>query len=420
MLPYITIILLIALSALFSGSEIAYASSSEIKLRKAMEERPTFAAKKAYAIFTAYDDALISILIGNNLVNIGSSAIATVIALSLMGDDGAYAATAVMTVLIIVFGEISPKILASRRPERFALAVAVPIYLITLITKPLVWLVSGLLKLLSRIWKGSTTEDIVTEDDLETMLDTAEDEGSVEQETLDLLQSALDFDDCLAYEIITPRVDMVCVNIDDDEEKIRNVVLDSPFSRIPVYKETPDHILGFVLTTQCYRRMLEDGPLEIESLMMAPRFVHKTMPISDVLEIMKKEKCHLVIVTDEYGGTMGMLTMEDVMEQLVGEIWDEKDDIEQELVELPGDRFEVDGGMRISDFFDEMDIDDRDFEDDNATMGGWAVEMLEGYPLPGDKFDYKNITLTVNEVEGMRVTSLLAKVNEDDPQQEEE
>lgn len=419
MLSYICILLLIGLSALFSGSEIAYASCSEMKLRKFMEEHPTFAAKKAYDIFTGYDNALVSILIGNNLVNIGSSAMATVIALSLMGDDGAFAATAVMTVLIIIFGEITPKILASRAPERFARAVALPIYSIMVITSPIVWLVSGFLSLLSRLWEDSTTEDVVTEDDLETMLDTAEDEGSVEQETLDLLQSALDFDDCLAYEIITPRVDMVCIDIDDPDEKIRQVVLDSPFSRIPVYRDTPDHILGFVLTTQCYRQMMEDGPLNIEELMMEPRFVHKTMPISDVLEIMKKEKCHLVIVTDEYGGTMGMLTMEDVMEQLVGEIWDEKDDIEQELVELPGDRFEVDGGMRIPDFFDEMDIDDRDFEDDNATMGGWAVEMLEHYPKPGDKFDYKNVTLTVNEVDGMRVTSLLAKVNpEEEPEEE--
>lgn len=419
MLSYICILLLIGLSALFSGSEIAYASCSEMKLRKFMEEHPTFAAKKAYDIFTGYDNALVSILIGNNLVNIGSSAMATVIALSLMGDDGAFAATAVMTVLIIIFGEITPKILASRAPERFARAVALPIYAIMVVTSPIVWLVSGFLSLLSRLWEDSTTEDVVTEDDLETMLDTAEDEGSVEQETLDLLQSALDFDDCLAYEIITPRVDMVCIDIDDPDEKIRQVVLDSPFSRIPVYRDTPDHILGFVLTTQCYRQMMEDGPLNIEELMMEPRFVHKTMPISDVLEIMKKEKCHLVIVTDEYGGTMGMLTMEDVMEQLVGEIWDEKDDIEQELVELPGDRFEVDGGMRIPDFFDEMDIDDRDFEDDNATMGGWAVEMLEHYPKPGDKFDYKNVTLTVNEVDGMRVTSLLAKVNpEEEPEEE--
>ncbi|MBQ2455868.1 MAG: CBS domain-containing protein, partial [Firmicutes bacterium] len=159
--------------------------------------------------------------------------------------------------------------------------------------------------------------------------------------------------------------------------------------------------------------------LDLNELMMKPHFVHKTMPIPDVLELMKKTKCHLVFVTDEYGGIMGMLTMEDVMEQLVGEIWDEKDVIDEEFVELSDDEFEVDGDMRIYDFFMEMDMDDRDFEDDNATLGGWAIEMLGGYPKVGDSFDYKNLTLTVKEVEGLRVTSLLVKEHPL-PEEEEE
>ena len=276
-----------------------------------------------------------------------------------------------------------------------------------------------MLALLSGLWKGSATDDAVTEDDLETMLDTAEDEGIVDEDTHDLLQSALDFDDCLAYEIITPRVDMTAIDIDDDDETIKKVLLSCPFSRVPVYRDTPDHMLGFVLTTQCYKKMLDGDRLDLNELMMEPRFVHKTMPIPDVLELMKKTKCHLVFVTDEYGGIMGMLTMEDVMEQLVGEIWDEKDVIDEEFVELSDDEFEVDGDMRIYDFFMEMDMDDRDFEDDNATLGGWAIEMLGGYPKVGDSFDYKNLTLTVKEVEGLRVTSLLVKEHPL-PEEEEE
>ncbi|MBQ1524032.1 MAG: HlyC/CorC family transporter [Firmicutes bacterium] len=419
MMQYIGIVILILLSAFFSGSEIAFASSSEMKLRKASEDRPTPVSRATYDIFSRYDDALISILIGNNLVNIGSSAVATVIAISLMGDSGAPVATAIMTVIIVIFGEITPKILASRAPEKFSAWVAIPLRFIMIVTFPVAWIVKKMLALLSGLWKGSATDDAVTEDDLETMLDTAEDEGIVDEDTHDLLQSALDFDDCLAYEIITPRVDMTAIDIDDDDETIKKVLLSCPFSRVPVYRDTPDHMLGFVLTTQCYKKMLDGDRLDLNELMMKPRFVHKTMPIPDVLELMKKTKCHLVFVTDEYGGIMGMLTMEDVMEQLVGEIWDEKDVIDEEFVELSDDEFEVDGDMRIYDFFMEMDMDDRDFEDDNATLGGWAIEMLGGYPKVGDSFDYKNLTLTVKEVEGLRVTSLLVKEHPL-PEEEEE
>ncbi|MBQ1385134.1 MAG: HlyC/CorC family transporter [Firmicutes bacterium] len=419
MMQYIGIVILILLSAFFSGSEIAFASSSEMKLRKASEDRPTPVSRATYDIFSRYDDALISILIGNNLVNIGSSAVATVIAISLMGDSGAPVATAIMTVIIVIFGEITPKILASRAPEKFSAWVAIPLRFIMIVTFPVAWIVKKMLALLSGLWKGSATDDAVTEDDLETMLDTAEDEGIVDEDTHDLLQSALDFDDCLAYEIITPRVDMTAIDIDDDDETIKKVLLSCPFSRVPVYRDTPDHMLGFVLTTQCYKKMLDGDRLDLNELMMEPRFVHKTMPIPDVLELMKKTKCHLVFVTDEYGGIMGMLTMEDVMEQLVGEIWDEKDVIDEEFVELSDDEFEVDGDMRIYDFFMEMDMDDRDFEDDNATLGGWAIEMLGGYPKVGDSFDYKNLTLTVKEVEGLRVTSLLVKEHPL-PEEEEE
>ncbi|MBQ2456262.1 MAG: DUF21 domain-containing protein, partial [Firmicutes bacterium] len=233
MMQYIGIVILILLSAFFSGSEIAFASSSEMKLRKASEDRPTPVSRATYDIFSRYDDALISILIGNNLVNIGSSAVATVIAISLMGDSGAPVATAIMTVIIVIFGEITPKILASRAPEKFSAWVAIPLRFIMIVTFPVAWIVKKMLALLSGLWKGSATDDAVTEDDLETMLDTAEDEGIVDEDTHDLLQSALDFDDCLAYEIITPRVDMTAIDIDDDDETIKNVLLSCPFSRVP-------------------------------------------------------------------------------------------------------------------------------------------------------------------------------------------
>ncbi len=408
MMPYLAILGLIVLSALFSGSEIAYLSTSELRLRKAAGSGK--AGQRALIIFESFEKALITILIGNNLVNISASAVATVIAIDLMGENGAWVATAVMTLLILTFGEILPKILAKRIAERFAILVSLPLYFLCLVTRPLIYLVQAFLARLSRIWADDVIEDVVTEEDIETMLETVEDEGVVDEDTCDLLQSALDFDDVSAYEIITPRVDMVAVDIEDAREELVQTVLESTYSRIPVYRDTPDNIVGVLHVNRFLRALADKTPFSLEEQLMAPVFVHKTMLLPDVLSTMRERGAHLAIVTDEYGGTMGIITMEDVLERLVGDIWDEKDEIDEEFVALSDDEFEADGDMRTLDLFDELDIDERDFDDDNATLGGWAIEMLGGYPSVGDSFSYKNIQLTVQEVTGLRVRSLRVRV----------
>ena len=369
------IVCLIFLSAVFSGSEIAFASSSEVKLRKAAEEAKRASSKNAFHIKEHYDDALITILIGNNLVNIASSAVATVIAVSLMGDAGAWIATLIMTVIIITFGEITPKILASKKPEGFARRVANPLQALCVVTKPLVVVFGAMMDGLGHLWKKSVVDEAVTEDDLETMFETAEDEGVVDEDTADLLQSALDFDDVQAYEIITPRVDMEAIDIEDTPEEIVDQIMKTHFSRLPIYEDTPDTIIGIAHVNQCLRSLAAGETFDLRALMMEAHFVHKTMPLDDVFETMQREGCHMVIVTDEYGGTMGILTMEDVLEQIVGDIWDEKDVIDEEFVELDPTHFEVDADMRLEDFFDELDLDEDELDDDNATVGGWAIEM---------------------------------------------
>jgi CBS domain containing-hemolysin-like protein len=418
------IVLLILLSAFFSGSEISYASASDVKLRKAAENAKKKNSKETYAnqIKDDYENALISILIGNNLVNIASSAVATVIAIGLMGDAGAGVATLIMTVIIIIFGEITPKIVAARRPEDFAFAAAVPLHWFTFVTKPLVLIFSALTKALGNLWEESAVDDAVTEDDLETIFETAEDEGVVDEDTADLLQSALEFDDVLAYEIITPRVDMEAIDIEDSDEEIIDQIMKTGFSRLPVYEDTPDTIIGIAHVNQCLRSLAAGEKFDLRSLMMEAHFVHKTMPLDDVFETMQREGCHMVIVTDEYGGTMGILTMEDVLEQIVGEIWDEKDEIDEEFVEVDPTHYEVDADMRLEDFFDELDLDEEKLDDDNATVGGWAIEMLGGYPEAGESFEYENVKVTVAETEGMRVTELLAEVilEEEETEEEEE
>lgn len=414
------IVLLICLSAFFSGSEISYASASEVKLRKAAEAAKNRSKEKyANKIKEEYEDALISILIGNNLVNIASSAVATVIAIGLMGDAGAGVATLIMTVIIIIFGEITPKIVAARKPESFAYAAAVPLHWFTVLTKPLVLVFSALMKAVGGLWEDKAVDEAVTEDDLETIFETAEDEGVVDEDTADLLQSALDFDDVLAYEIITPRVDMEAIDIEDSDEEIIDQIMKTRFSRLPVYEDTPDTIIGIAHVNQCLRSLAAGEKFDLRELMMEAHFVHKTMPLDDVFETMQREGCHMVIVTDEYGGTMGILTMEDVLEQIVGDIWDEKDEIDEEFVELDPHHFEVDGDMRLEDFFDEMDLDADELDDDNATVGGWAIEMLGGYPEAGDHFEYENIAVTVTETEGMRVTGLVVEVRPEEEEEEE-
>lgn len=417
---YLAIAMLLLLSAFFSGSEIAYASISEYKLRSASEDDKGLVMRLVSYIHASYDDALTTILIGNNLVNIAASSVATVIAISLMGDDGAAVATGIMTLLILTFGEILPKILASRTPMSFARLVSLPLRALMFILKPVTWLLSKLVKLVSHIWeKQAETGPSVTEDDLESIIETVEDEGVIDEERCDLLQSALDFDDVLAYEIITPRVDLVTIDIGEADAEIKKLAQTSPYTRIPVYEDTIDNVIG-ILHLNHYLKLLAEGESpSVGEVMMPVNFVHKTMALPDVLKTMKKRGCHMVVVTDEYGGTMGVLTMEDVLEQLVGEIWDESDIIETEFNQISDDTYEADGDMRIEDFFEELDIDDRDFDDDNATLGGWAIEMLGGYPKVGDTFEYKNLFITVKKLQNLRVLKLLVKVLPMEDEQED-
>lgn len=418
---YIAIVIFILFSAFFSGSEIAYASVNEIKLKKAAEaENGSKIAKLAYSIYSNYDDALITILIGNNLVNIASSSVATVIAVSLLGDKGAGVATAIMTVIILTFGEIVPKIIAVQTAFGFTRIAAVPLKALMIITFPVVWIIKRVLGGLDKLIKkeDNDSSDTITEDDLETIIDTVEDEGVIDEDRAELLQSALDFDDVLAYEVISPRVDMVTIDIEDSFDEIIETANASSYTRIPVYEDTVDNIIGILHLNHFYKQLAEEpNGFDIRKILMPVNFVHKTMPLNDVLKEMKRRQCHMVIVTDEYGGTMGCLTMEDVLEQLVGDIWDETDDIEPEIIQTGENTFDVDGDMRIEDFLDEMDIDDRDFDDDNATVGGWAIEMLGDYPKVGDSFEYENLTVTVKKLQNRRVVSVNVKaepIEEDD------
>ncbi|MCR5809143.1 MAG: hemolysin family protein [Clostridiales bacterium] len=423
------LIVLISLSAVFSGSEIAYSSLNELRVRNMAQEENNKKAKTAIFNYDRYDDLLSTILIGNNFVNLASSTISTQLFILLLcaapalltENLAAVISTAVLTVVVLVFGEITPKMIASKNPDGYAMKHADFLKVLSYILFPLVWLVSKIVKLWSKSWSDKVTDDSnVTEKELSDIIDTVEDEGVIDEHTSDLLQSALEFPDICAYEIITPRVDMVAVDIDDDPKEIIDTILSSNYSRIPVYEDSIDNIIGVIHLNEILKSIADDTPLNLREHMLPVCYIHKTTILPQALRELREKKLHLAIVTDEYGGTMGVLTMEDILEQIVGDIWDESDEIEDELVKISDDTYDCDGDMRIYDLFDEFEIDDEDFDDDNATVGGWAIEQLGGYPAKGESFDFENLTVTVKQIQNLRVTRLLIKVHEKAPEEDED
>lgn len=405
-LPYIGIVICLAFSAFFSGSEIAYASANKVRLKKAAEVGNK-RAKTAYYISEHFDDALTTILIGNNLVNIAASSISTVIAISLMGESGTIVATIVMTIIILTFGEIAPKIIAKQQCDKFVLLVSFPLRFLIYILKPVIVVVVGFVNLVSKLWKkDNNNEPSITEEELVSIIESVEEEGVIDSERSDLLQSALEFSDISVEEILTPRTDMMAININDSMDSIIETVLESPYSRIPVYDDSIDNIIGILHMGRFFRKLVDNKEIDIRSILIDACFVHKTMKLPDLFDELKDRRLQMAIVTDEYGGTMGCITMEDILEELVGDIWDEADEIVNDFKIIDENTYEVSGDLSLRDFFDYVDIDDRDFESDYSTVGGWAMEMIDDIPSIGDIFKYKNLTIKVIELDGMRVTKL--------------
>lgn len=413
-LPYIGIVICLAFSAFFSGSEIAYASANKVRLKKAAEVGNK-RAKTAYYISEHFDDALTTILIGNNLVNIAASSISTVIAISLMGESGTIVATIVMTIIILTFGEIAPKIIAKQQCDKFVLLVSFPLRFLIYILKPVIVVVVGFVNLVSKLWKkDNNNEPSITEEELVSIIESVEEEGVIDSERSDLLQSALEFSDISVEEILTPRTDMMAININDSMDSIIETVLESPYSRIPVYDDSIDNIIGILHMGRFFRKLVDNKEIDIRSILIDACFVHKTMKLPDLFDELKDRRLQMAIVTDEYGGTMGCITMEDILEELVGDIWDEADEIVNDFKIIDENTYEVSGDLSLRDFFDYVDIDDRDFESDYSTVGGWAMEMIDDIPSIGDTFKYKNLTIKVIELDGMRVTKLAVFVEKEE------
>lgn len=433
LLPYwILIAVCVILSAFFSGSEITFNAANKLRLKKAAESGET-TGRLAWYISEHFTSALSAILIGNNLANIAASSAATLVVAELlrqrfstMSDDSldtwtAVIATAGMTLIVLIFGEILPKVVGRQHADRLVKLIAFPIRVLTILLYPLVFLVMLLIKLLQKLWgKDASEEPTVNAEELSTIIDTVEEEGVIDEDKSELLQSTLEFPDTTVEEILTPRIDLVTVDVNDDPAVIADTVMSSRYTRIPVYEDSIDNVIGILVLNRYYKALadaheagIDETTLDLRSLLLTPQFVYKTMKLPAALNLMRESKMHLCIVTDEYGGTMGIVTMEDILEELVGDIWDEEDEIVQMISKTGENIYEVNGDMNVDDFFSEIDFDAEahDFTCEYSTVGGWSVEMLNDAPKVGDSFTYENLCIIVTEMDDMRVTRLTVLVS---------
>ena len=422
---YLVIFIMICLSAYFSASEIAFNSANKMRLRRAAEGGSK-TAKIAYGIIEKFHVALSTILIGNNLANIAISTCSTLIVMNLFTKDNIALATTITTILvtiiILIFGEIIPKILAKQNADKVVKFVAIPTKVLTIILSPIVFIVMGLIFVLRKIWGKDHKDDepTVSEEELVSIIDTVEEEGVIDEEQSDLLQSTLDFGDTTIEEIMTPRIDMTAIDIDDEEEMIKILSDASQYSRIPVYEDSIDNVIGIVSLSRYYKATLDTEKPDIRSLLLKPCKLHKTMKLPVALKKLREAKMHLAIVIDEFGGTLGVVSMEDILEELVGDIWDDTDVIVKECCPTGENTYDVVGEMNIDDFFEEIEFNKpNDCECEYQTMGGWAIEMLEADPHVGDSFRYENLFVIVADMDEERVTKLTVLV-EPKKQDEEE
>ena len=415
-MEYILIVLCLIGSAFFSGTEIAYTSLNKLKLRQE-SEHPSRIQRMVSYIYNHYDRALSTLLIGNNLVNIAATSIATVLAVRLADklagritdDQASTIVTVVMTVIILIVGEITPKMIARRCSEGFAKMAAWPLLILMIVLFPAVLVTSGIVNLFSLLWRKKDERVVtITEEELESILDTAEDEGVIDENETDLLQSALEFTDMDAGDILTPRIDVVGFEMGQSVDEILQTINETQFSRYPVYEKTVDHVVGILYVKHLLHELMENKDVQLSDLLLEPVFIPKSMKLHDIMNEFRKSRTHMAVVADEYGGITGIVTMEDVLEQLVGEIWDENDDIVNDWQELTEDRYECSGDLNLSDFCNHLELDDEDLDTGCATVGGWATETIGAMPVPFDAFDYDRFTMMVKEVdENHRIVRLL-------------
>lgn len=415
----IVIGLLILCSSFFSCIETAFSCVSTARLKNE-ESKGNKKAKNALFITENFDKALTTILIGNNVVNLGCSSLATVLCMNIFQNFAAAISTGLTTILVLTFGEIIPKCIGKEKSEAVALNSAIILKGLMIVLTPLSFLFiaikTGALKLLN-IRNDSPT---VTEDELKYIIEHSENEGVLEEEESEMVQSALEFDEKSAFEVLTPRVDMLALDIDDDFETNKNKILTERYSRVPVYKENLDNILGILYTRDYLEELIDGKTPDIKLLINDAFFTYKSRKLSALMNDLRKNQVNMAIVTDEYGGTLGIVTMEDLIEEIVGEIYDEDEDIEKEYTKLRENCYFVSGDLEFDQLLELTNREDFDNDTESHTVGGFIFEHMGRIPKEGDKFEIDGLSFEVYKVEERRIISAIVKVDPSKVKKEEE
>ncbi len=410
-------VILIALSAFFSASETSISGASRVRL-KSYAEDGSKKAKRTLKLMEDFDKTISAILIGNNIVNIAASSIFTYIAMKLFGDGGVGIATAFTTVIVLIFGEIVPKTVAKAKADSFSMFVSGPISAISFVFSPVSSLLTGIKGVIVRT--PVDEKPSITEEELKYIIEETKDEGVLEEQESQLAQSALEFDEIRLSQVLTPRVDVVALDIEASADEMLETMLAQQFSRLPVYEESVDNIIGILHERDFLASYAKGTAPNVRKIMKKPEFMPENLKISHALAKMQKGKFQLAIVTDQYGGTLGVVSMEDILEELVGEIWDERDEVLL-MIEPAGDgKFKVNGGAELEDLLEEFDIDEDDIESESNTVGGWVCEQMGKIPSEGESFIEKNLKITVTGVDNVRVTEVLAEILPEEAEEEKE
>ena len=399
----IPMLICVIMSGYFSATETAFNSLNMTKIKISAEKGD----KKAELIIRLLDDynrLLTTILVGNNIVNIALSSMATVLFIELLGGEiGATVSTAVITVVVLIFGEITPKSIAKESPEAFARFSAPIINFLAIILTPINFLFAMWKKLVSLVVKSSE-EEVVTEEELLSMVDEGEQSGTIGEQESELIRNAMELNENDCADIATPRVDIEAVGKDWSKEEVAEVFVETGYSRLPVYVDSIDNIIGIIHRTDFYNNYDMENISDL--VLTKPVFVPTTMKLGALLKLLQKSKCHMAVVTDEYGGTYGIVTMEDILEELVGEIWDEHDEVEEDMSESKG-VYTVSGSMDPEELFEELEMDIEEVP--YATLSGWIMDELNKVPEVGDTFDSNGYKFTVETVDGMRVDTAVVE-----------
>ena len=402
-LQTVIIVICIIFSAYFSATETAFSTFNRIRMKN-MAEKGNKKAAKVLALADNYDTLISTILIGNNLVNILSTSLATILFIGLFNNNqeiGSTVSTVVMTVIVLIFGEITPKTLAKKRPEAFVVFSAPIIKVILIILFPLSIIFKCWQNLLSKLFKKDEDEG-VTEDELISIIEEAEEEGGLDKEDGELIKSAIEFNELEVGDVFTPRIDITAVSKDAEYEEVARIFSDSGYSRLPIYDGDIDNIIGIVYYKDFFNEAFAEDS-KVTEISKPVIYVAKTQKINDLLKDLQNKQMHMAVVLDEYGSTAGIVTLEDILEEIVGEIWDEHDERVEEIQQVGEKEYIVSGMASISKVLDTFDIDE---EPDSSNANGWAMEILGKMPEVGDTFEEYGLSVEILETNGKRVEHL--------------